>query len=389
MNNDEILIVGAGVGGLTAGIALEQSGFDVRVFERAESLRAEGAGISLFQNALRCLDRLGLADEVIDAGAEMLEGGVFDQNGRRIMDGSSTAAAHASSFPMAVATHRARLVDILADALESRITFDATVVGAGQNESSARIELDDGSEASGRLVIGADGLHSTVRAEVLGDENTDLRYAGYTSWRGVTDLSDADLDMSRSGEYWGSGQRFGIVPIGHGEVYWFAVGNAEQNQDFGRPTRELLVEMYADWPEQIPALIESTTDEIIRTDIRDREPSETWGRGRLSLLGDAIHPMTPDMGQGGCQAIEDGVVLADALANRPDDLVAGLRNYEDRRRGRTRWVVEQSRKTGRVAQWKNWFATSLRNVGMRLMPQSLLDRQLERVLSPDFLEGEL
>jgi 2-polyprenyl-6-methoxyphenol hydroxylase-like FAD-dependent oxidoreductase len=226
-------------------------------------------------------------------------------------------------------------------------------------------------------VIGADGLHSRVRRELFGDEP--LRYAGYTAWRGICARGDL-VQEGQTSETWGRGTRFGIVPIGHGPAYWFAVLTtpAGGRDEPGR-ARESLLRHFGDWHAPVRALIEATEETaIMRHDLFDRMPRETWSRGRITLIGDAAHPMTPNLGQGGCQAIEDAVVLAEELDKTKPDAFA---RYEKRRLSRANGFVQASRRMGALAQLENGAARTLRDWLMRLTPDSVATAQIARELS--------
>jgi len=175
-------------------------------------------------------------------------------------------------------------------------------------------------------------------------------------------------------ESWGRGSRFGLVAIDGDRLYWFATANTPPGgRDAGK---EGLIRRFADWHDPIPRVIEATPDEaILRTDISDREPAAKWSEGRVTLLGDAAHPMTPNLGQGGGQAMEDAVALDQALAAESDCANAFL-SYESRRRARTARVVEESRRFGRVGQIENSLARAVRDFAMRVTPLSVTFRSL-------------
>jgi 2-polyprenyl-6-methoxyphenol hydroxylase-like FAD-dependent oxidoreductase len=208
-----------------------------------------------------------------------------------------------------------------------------------------------------------------------GDEP--LRYAGYTAWRSLAE--DIDIDRTdRFTETWGPGQRFGIVPIGGRRVYWFAVADAPAGaRDSGDP-RPALAARFAGWHAPIEAIIAATGPErILRTDTHDRVPIDRWVDGRVALLGDAAHPMTPDLGQGGCQAIEDAVVLADALTREPD-MAAALASYQARRVARANSFVVRSHRFGQMAHVRAAPLRWLRDQALRAVPAKLTARSLAR-----------
>ena len=239
------------------------------------------------------------------------------------------------------------------------------------------VELEDGEEVKADLLVGADGLHSAVRQVMRGREP--LRYAGYTSWRALVE----DVDLARSDRFtesWGPGHRFGIAPIGHRRVYWFAVADAPPGgTDAGDP-REGLLARFAGWHEPIEAMIRAAApDRILRTDIYDRPPIDRWIEGYVTLLGDAAHPMTPNLGQGGCQAIEDAVVLASALA-RFGEVQPALLHYQTRRLARANSFVVRSWRFGQIAHLRTPTMRWLRDKALRAIPASFTARAAARDL---------
>jgi 2-polyprenyl-6-methoxyphenol hydroxylase-like FAD-dependent oxidoreductase len=246
------------------------------------------------------------------------------------------------------------------DARCVRVTQDARGVVAG---------FADGREVHGDLLVGADGVHSVVRATLHGGQPP--TYAGYTAWRAVVPF---DTERLQAGESWGRGARFGRVGMSGGRVYWYATANAPEGQR-NADEKAALLDLFRGWHAPIPALIEATAPgAILRNDIYDRPPLKTWGRGRITLLGDAAHPMTPNLGQGGCQAIEDAWVLARALARDPSP--QGLRRYEAARHPRTRRFVLESWRFGKIAQTSNRLVIAVRNALVRMAPESRMQASL-------------
>lgn len=369
-----VAIAGAGIGGLTLAIALRKMNIDAHVYERAAELRPVGAGLSLMANAMLALRAIGL-EESIAAMGEAAQTSV----------GLRSDGAELSRFPIAevasevgasaVLLHRADLHGALLDALgREHVTLGRAATGYRDDAgASAALRFDDGSEVESELIVGADGLHSAIRRQLTGDASPP-QYSGYTSWRGVTDT----LCGARPGqlsETWGRGCRFGIAPVGRGRVYWFAVANAPAGErDEGDP-RPMLLERYGSWHPPLRALIEATAPErIVRTDIADRPVITGWSRGRVALLGDAAHPMTPNLGQGGCQAIEDAVVLSGALASH-ERLPDALADYERIRVARANRIVRDARRFGALAAREGAIFQVVRDALIRWTPASALHDQ--------------
>jgi 2-polyprenyl-6-methoxyphenol hydroxylase-like FAD-dependent oxidoreductase len=230
---------------------------------------------------------------------------------------------------------------------------------------------------TGDVVVGADGLHSLVRAQLF-DANPP-RYRGYTAWRGVAPAGAA-AGVDQASEFWGRGKRFGVLPAREGRIAWYAsVNSPEGSVDTAGPMAALF-ERFAGWTEPVPAVLAATPEEsIAKNDVYDRPSMRRWVVGRVALLGDAAHPMTPDLGQGGCQAIVDAWALADSLT-ASDDVAHGLAHYQ-RRRWRTAAVTTLlARSLGQVGQWEHPVACWARAAALRATPLWLQLRQLDAVM---------
>ena len=363
-----VLIAGAGIGGLSLGCALQRAGIPFEIFERAPSLGTAGAGIVMQPAAMLALRTLGLDAAVARVGHELKCGT------GKTASGTVLHSTRLDEFGApSIALHRARLQATLLAAIDpARIHTGRELLSYEQDEAAVHARFNDGSRASGALLIGADGLHSAVRRQLLGD--TPLRYAGYTTWRGVAPVSGLS-PAHEAMEIMGRGLRFGIVPIADAESYWFAVANAPAGGS-DPDHRATVLERFVGFGEPVRALVEaSPAERILRTDIHDRKPVSKWSEGRVCLLGDAAHPTTPNLGQGGCMAIEDAVVLAHALAKQPR-LADALHTYEQKRVARTAKIVNASWQFGRVAQLEGRFATWLRDLALRATPASQIRARL-------------
>lgn len=373
------LIVGGGIAGLATARALQLRGVSVTVFERSAELRPAGAGISLWSNGIAALGHLGLADPVIARGGELewVESGTAE--GAVLMRIPSGAIGRRLGAPT-IGIHRADLQAVLLDALDPQtVRLSAECVGVEQDRSGVTLHLADGSSERGDLLIGADGIGSVVRQQILADGPP--RYVGYTAWRGVADGAEVGFPQTTTREYFGTGARFGVAPIGGDRLYWWATANVPPNGDDGPEGRKAeLQRRFSGWASPITAIIDATPDSLIlRNDILDREPVERWGIGCVTLVGDAAHPMTPNLGQGACQALEDAVTLAD-IVTRETDIVAALRRYEAARGPRTAAVTKLAWRIGQVGQWEHPLARSLRTLLLRLTPDFVVARQTEALL---------
>jgi 2-polyprenyl-6-methoxyphenol hydroxylase-like FAD-dependent oxidoreductase len=373
------IVVGGGIGGLTAALALGRAGVEVAVFERAPELREIGAGISLWANATRALKGLGVYEEVRAAGAAEIGGELRSWHGEMIS--KIPAEDLKERFGEAnLAVHRADLQGALFSSLPSgTVRLGAEFTGFEQDEEGVLARFADGSEERGDLLVGADGIHSSVRAQLFGQ--SEPRYAGYTAWRGIAGAGDGSLPEGVGLNLWGRGSEFGLVGIGRGRFYWFATKNAPEGEAEGAAGRKReVLDLLAGSYEPATAAVAATAEpEILRNDIYDREPIGRWGVGRATLLGDAAHPMTPNLGQGACQAIEDAVVLARCLG-RGDGIPGSLRLYEERRVRRTTTVVRRSRLVGRVTQFENPLLCRLRDALAKRTSARAQLRQYEEIV---------
>ncbi|MFO0799175.1 MAG: FAD-dependent monooxygenase [Gemmataceae bacterium] len=372
-----VLIVGSGIGGLAAAIALRKVGCEVVVYERAAELREVGAGISLWANALRALDHVGAGDAVRAVSLPMC------QSEMRARDGFKVQLTLSADYfeqrfgvrPFVAMVHRAELVAALAAQLPPGVArYGFECLGVEQDDRGARVRFKNGHADSADLVVGADGLNSAVRASLFGPQPP--RYAGHTCWRGVCPRP-AVVQPSYLGEWWGCGRRFGITTLPGDRVYWFAVRNAPPGEHALDERAEVLA-AFRGWAAPVEELVDSTpADRVIRNDILDRPPAKPWHVGRVGLVGDAAHPTTPNFGQGGCMAVEDAVVLARHVraAATPAAAWAG---FTAERFKRTAAITTESWRFGSVAQWESPLVCRLRDGVFGLLFPLIGKRQLPK-----------
>jgi 2-polyprenyl-6-methoxyphenol hydroxylase-like FAD-dependent oxidoreductase len=373
-----VVIAGAGIGGLTLAAALGRRNVRVTVLERESDIRPAGAGLALGPNAIAGLAQLGLADAIIAAGQTIGVSAILDSAGQLLGPEFDVAELATDLGAPIVAIHRARLHEVLLTAVGRNVVCTgAAVVRYDARGDGVQVIGKGGERIEADLLVGADGLHSAVRAQLFDDGPP--RYAGYTSWRGVTPAG-AVATPSRMSESWGRGERFGIVSIGFGEIYWFAVADAPAG-GADVDVHRALIDRFGRWHDPIATIISATpVRRILRTDISDRRPISRWHNGRVVLLGDAAHPMTPNLGQGAGQAIEDAIALDRSLAEAPDPETA-LLSYERRRVARANAIVIASRRMGVVAQLSHPVAAWLRDTAIRLTPPSIALAQARKLMS--------
>lgn len=378
LRTPRVAVIGAGVGGLCAAIALRRRGIEAVVYERAEMLGDVGAGLLVWANAVRVLKELGVADAVLRDGSVVQHGQVRTSDGRVLAVSAPGELEKTFGLP-SVAIHRAALHRALMEALPA----DAVQLGAAcesvcQDDNGATAVFADGRRVRADVVVGADGIRSVVRRHFFPDATP--RYAGYVAWRGAVATRD-EVALGLTSESWGRGNRFGILRLDADRVYWFATANREAGRK-RTPSehREDLLGIFGGWHHPVRHLLEGTAPEaILYNDLCDLAPMQRWSAGRITLLGDAAHATTPNMGQGACMAIESAYVLAESLAKRRD-LPGALLDYENARRARTAWVTNQSWRIGRMAQWENPAACALRNLVTKSVSGFLMKNQLARAV---------
>ena len=365
----QIAIIGGGIGGLTTALALQQSGFQAEVFEQAPELHDVGAAIAIWSNAMRVLERLQLAEKILEYGGIVEELRWMDQHGFLL-----NRVPISDRKTPAVALHRSDLQRTLRQALpQSSIHLGHSIVDYSQRGDKMIANFANGQSVEADLLIGADGIHSRMRKQLINDGEPANR--GYTIWRGTSPITPAAIPPATGIELYGRGKRFGIGPVGLGRTGWWASANTDQT--------DLLTDLFRGWYRPVIELIESTPPgSILRTVATDREPIKRWGVGRMTLLGDAIHPTTPNLGQGGCLSMEDAIVLARSFEKYGASEDA-LRNYERLRYRRTAALTRYSRWYGNVGQWENMWARALRRTSLALVPELLAQRSMQIVFDYD------
>jgi 2-polyprenyl-6-methoxyphenol hydroxylase-like FAD-dependent oxidoreductase len=379
-----VVIIGGGIGGLAAALALRREGFEPEVYERAPALLEVGAAIAVWPNAFRVLERLGLGGAVLARAGRIRRARWLGRGGREYNHFTFPEAG-----PPAVALHRADLQGALLRGLPAEsVHLGKTFAGFGVEGEEVRARFDDGAEVACDVLVGADGLHSRVRAQLLGDGEP--VYRGYTVWRGVARLEHAALPEGAASEIYGEGRRFGIGPVGLGRTGWWATANEPLSvSESAAEHAPKLLRLFEGWCAPVRELIGATPSEaVLRNAAYDRPAAARWGEGRVTLLGDAAHPMTPNLGQGGCVAVEDAAVLARCLG-KYEDAGRALRAYESRRRGRAERVARYSRLYGAAGQLEGRAATALRARMLASVPEAFGRRLLSLVFDYDAYSVEV
>ncbi|MEJ2871326.1 FAD-dependent monooxygenase [Actinomycetospora sp. OC33-EN08] len=367
------IVVGAGLGGSATAVALARQGWDVTVLERRERAGEVGAGIALWPNGLRALDRLGLGDAVRAAGTVEGDGGIRDARGRWLAR-TDAAALRRRQGDGIVVLDRPVLHDLLR-AAGPVVETDTGVLAVEHGSASEPAVVHDarGRALPADLVVAADGLRSTVRTAAW--PAAVPRPTGHTAFRLV-----AHHRLATGGESWGRGDYLGLAPLPGGRTYLYAVVRTAEIPDRAlTDPLAWLPHRFAGWHDPVPRILtgaRTAAGTVAVHELADLRPPPSWHRGRVALLGDAAHAMTPNLGQGASQAFLDAVVLADEA--RPDG--TGLDRYEHRRARTARALARRSRSAGRVAGLRSPLAVAARDALVAALPDEAAPAALERLL---------
>jgi 2-polyprenyl-6-methoxyphenol hydroxylase-like FAD-dependent oxidoreductase len=373
------VVIGAGIGGLATAAGLCSAGWEVTACERAASLEPAGAGLALAPNGLRALDAIGAGDS-LRALAVPQELGIRRSDGRWLIR-STTGRMVADRFgePI-ILLPRAAVVDALTARVPDGVLSLGTEVTSVETggKAAARVATTAG-ELDADLVVAADGIGSATRPALF-PGHPGLRYAGFTTWRLLTGPVTGQVAMAES---WGRGTVFGVMPLSDGRVYCYAAALAAAGACSGNELAEL-ARLFGTWHEPIPQLLTTARpQDVLRHDVAElaaRLPS--FRRGRTALLGDAAHPMTPNLGQGACQALEDAAVISLLAAGTEPDAVTGmLARYSAARLPRTTDVVRWSRRAATMTTWTSPPAVAFRNT-VTWLTGKLAARAALRSLAP-------
>jgi 2-polyprenyl-6-methoxyphenol hydroxylase-like FAD-dependent oxidoreductase len=354
-----IAVIGGGIGGLTAAQAMRKHGLDITVYEAAPELKEIGAGVSLSPNAMKALRSLELETVVRDVAWQSTHQLLRNWRTGRIISDTPTAGMAERFGASGCTAHRADLLDALSVGLPGEIIkLGARCVSVENLAQGAVARFNDGSEVEADVIIGADGIHSAVRDSLFGPDAP--RFTGKICWRCLVpvDAIPGGLPTMDGTTWLGPHGAVVVYPVRRGElvnvVAHYDNDTWTEESWIRECDRQEVIDNYAGWHESLMRLF-SASERHYKWALYDREPLDQWTKGHVTILGDAAHPMLPYLGQGACQAMEDGCVLAAALAATPDDVDYALQLYERLRRPRANRVVLTARSRGEdnhlVSRW--------------------------------------
>ena len=376
--NMKALIIGGGIGGLSLANALQQRNIAYQLFEAAPAFGEVGAGILLGANAMQIYQDLGLAESIYQKGQVLHAAHITDETGRMI-----------SSMPLqqmektygvkTVIIHRAALIEVLKASLDTaHLELGKRAEKVFDLDKKPIIQFSDGSLSSGDCIIGADGIHSQLRQQIF--PSRQKRYLGQTCWRGLVDFQLPETYRKVLTERWGKTGRFAFVAVNDHQVYWYAVMTAPKGQkDVQESIIQDLKNSFAHFEGPIAEILDNTeVKNILRNDIYDLKPQKGWSHQKVSFLGDAIHATSPNLGQGGAQAIEDAHALAYCL-DQYQEIAQAFKQYEKYRFPKATFVVKQSKLFGELAHKKQAWVQVVRNFLLRSIPPQLFLKQMEKI----------
>jgi 2-polyprenyl-6-methoxyphenol hydroxylase-like FAD-dependent oxidoreductase len=368
--NKKIAVIGGGIAGLTFSLCMEGSGYECHIFEKNPEFGELGAAISIFPNAMFVFRELGLMDELVASGGVMTQAYLKTSSGKIL---SKTLPKY--KLP-AICIHRADFHALLRKHCKAGMNAGHRLEKAEPlPNGQIGITFDQGEAEIFDAVIGAEGIYSPLRELIIGDGKPVFR--GYNIWRGIC---DSNFDVGYASETYGLGKRVGIVPIKEGKYGWWATYNEEfMKDDSPEGTPEKLQRLFGDWHHPIPELMKNSKN-IIKNSLIDRKPKRGWSLGNMVLIGDAAHPTTPNLGQGGCMAVEGAYILSECIKKYGLSKKAYDR-YETLHFPRTKSVNETSLRMGVVGQLENRVQGFLRNKAIALMPSSVTMKLIDKFFS--------
>lgn len=374
---ETVNIIGAGIGGLTTALTLQQKGLNVKIFESSAEIKPVGAGIIMANNAMQVFQKLGIQDKIEKAGNKISYMKITDTqlNNISVVDLTEYEKKYGVHN---IAIHRGELQKILANEVGYDNINLSKRLSKIEKTEVFKLTFEDNSAVESKLVIGADGIKSVVRNQLF--QESTLRNANQKCWRGICEIDLPEKYHNELNEAWGKGKRFGFVKISNQKVYWYALTNSKNTKS----DEVNLTEMFSEFHSDILKIISATgKKQIIVSDIIDLKLIYKWQGENVCLIGDAAHATTPNLGQGACQAIEDAYVIGKLLGSGLS-LENTFEDYEKLRRKKAHSIVNTSWTIGKIAHIENRFGVWLRNFAMKSLPKSANKKQLDMIFNLNY-----
>lgn len=368
----QVAIIGAGIAGLTAAIALKKANISFVIYEATSKLKPVGAGIAIASNAMQVYRYLGVSDQLKDKGVRISTVRLTDI-ALNVLNETNLSYFEQKYQLANIAIHRSELHRVLVDNVgEEAIELNKRLQSISQCEDSTyKLCFADGSTVYHAYVLGTDGLRSQVRHQLFG--TYPLRDAKQICWRGVLPFELPPNYEHIAVEGWGAGKRLGFVQLEDRQVYWYFLVDEELYKKTPN-----LADHLTECPSWVQQMIRQTPEEWIHLDkIYDLKPFNTWYKDRVCLIGDAAHATTPNLGQGACQAIEDVYVISKLLERY--SLEEALQKFPAIRRSKAHRIVRDSWRLGQIAQFQNPIGIKLRNTSFRFLPAFIKQQQMKKI----------
>jgi len=372
----KITIIGAGIGGLTTAIALQKEGFEVEIFEQAAEIKEIGAGILLANNALQVLDKIGVGANLMKRGHRVSKLHIAKTD-LTPMNTTNLLAYEEKYGVNNITIHRGDLLNILFNNIrKADLNLNKKLQKMDLLEDGVRLFFEDGTQTETEIVVLADGMWSVGRKTLFGEIG--FRKPNQVCWRGVAKYQLHKEMLNEFKELWGDGRRFGFSQINETDVYWTA--KSKFDDQYEKASTNMLLKHYKSFNPIVGTLIQHTDESQIHTaELMDLKPLKKWYKGNVCLLGDAAHAMTPNMGQGASQSIEDAFILAKCLKKYP--LLKAFENYESIRKKKVNKIVRTSWLLGILGHVRGKFTTKCRNKLIASIPKIYNNHQVKSVFN--------
>lgn len=376
----KVTIIGAGIGGLTTAIALQKKGIDFEIFESFAEFKDLGAGIMLANNAMQVFQALGIDKILTEKGRVFHSLNLRTPEFKIISQNSTTEFAPVKIDSVAI--HRSVLQRVLLDQIPvEKLHPGKKLTSIEKAETGTLLHFSDGTQLTSDILIGADGIHSVVRDQII--VKGEIRPANQICWRGIANFQLPKKLEHELNEIWGKGKRFGFVQIDDRRVYWYALKDGTNE----KLSKDEILKLFSSYADPIGQIITATPEEkILYNPMTDLKPIKKWHNDRVCLLGDAAHATTPNLGQGACQSIEDALALAECL-DQFETAEEAFQNFQNLRMEKAVRVVNLSWRVGKMAHMSNGLGIGIRNFAMRNAPKRALKKQNEFLYTLKKLEA--